>query len=503
MSPKLACKSLLGLFFAAFVLSAVLPAATPASAQSDRECPARCIHQLQQVFDECVGNGGDPLACARRAQEALAKCLKECQPPAATPKPSAPGCQDKCREKSNAALKECLEHGGSQADCEVQAKNVFTDCMKGCTPAATKQPSCRGSCEQKRVEAIKACMANGGTEEQCKKDAEPAYQECLKACPTEVPKATPLTCEGKCSQRSQEVYKKCINDGGTEAECQARAKAELESCLQNQCKPKATPVPSCGSLCEREAEAHYKDCINLGGTPETCKAAMEAELKECRAKCPTATPKPTELSCTGRCEKKANEVYEKCIKDAGSEEDCRARQKAAYAECVKGCEPKASPTPTCRGLCEQAAKKVYDDCRAAGGGEDECDNQRRAAFEACAAKCPTATPKPTEKPSCQDDCLGKARAAYTTCRTTTDKSVEDCWALAVSALRDCMKACFANTEVSCTGLCAKLREPVVKLCKSIDGVDSCEDRAAKVVADCAKDCPVPTPKPGVLAPQLR
>ena len=610
MSPRYPFKWLAALFLAATVMSAAMPNAVPARAQqgpADRECPVRCVRQFNQVFEECIAAGRDTLECAKIAQEALTKCLRECQPKP-TPKPGANGCEDKCREKSNGVLKECLAAGGSQADCDAKARTAFTACMKECTPA-TRQPSCRGACEQKRAEAVKACVAAGGTEEQCKKDAEAGYQECLKACPTEVPKPTALTCEGKCGLRSQEIFKKCINDGGTEADCQAKAKAALEECVKNECKPDATRVPSCASLCEREAEAHYKECLNAGGGADSCRAKMEVELKECRAKCPTATPKPTELSCTARCEVRAKEAFEKCIKDGGSEADCKAKQQATYAECAQGCDkpratetpsckgrceqeanahfeqclanggteadckakraeelaacvakcptvqpkptdkprpteltcaarcglkatevyekcikdgggeddcrakekatlaecvqgcdkPRATATPTCRGLCELQAKEVYLRCREAGGGEDECDNKRRAALEECSAKCPTATPKPTDRPNCQDDCHAKSRTVYTTCRTSSDRSVEDCWALAANALRDCMRTCLLpGVEASCTAACAKLREPALRLCKSIDGVDSCEDRAAKVVADCVAACPTPAPRPYVI-----
>ncbi|HQZ72001.1 MAG TPA: hypothetical protein PK826_11835, partial [Anaerolineae bacterium] len=329
------------------------------------DCPVLCKQRYETALSACLAAGGEE--CEAQARKVYEKCMEGCarlqpgQPADPGPMPVPPECEVACKMVADVVLKQCQNAGG--ADCEKHAREAFLSCTKLCSrpfsPATPKPVSCEGACRQKANDVLKACKDAGGSGDDCAAKAKAVFEECLTTCPK--PTAKPPSCEEKCRAHAEEQRKLCLASGVSPDDCAAKAKALFEACVTAECKRPDTKPVQCEDGCRRRAEETNKTCLQAGGTAEDCAKQAAAVLERCLASCPKPEPKPQ--TCEGACKERAQAVLKACKEAGGSAEDCEKRYKAAFEECMTANCPRPTPKPeTCEGACKERAQAVLKAC---------------------------------------------------------------------------------------------------------------------------------------------
>ncbi len=463
------------------------------------DCPVLCKQRYETALSACLAAGGEE--CEAQARKVYEKCMEGCarlqpgQPADPGPMPVPPECEVACKMVADVVLKQCQNAGG--ADCEKHAREAFLSCTKLCSrpfsPATPKPVSCEGACRQKANDVLKACKDQGGSGDDCAAKAKAVFEECLTTCPK--PTAKPPSCEEKCRAHAEEQRKLCLASGVSPDDCAAKAKALFEACVTAECKRPDTKPVQCEDGCRRRAEETNKTCLQAGGTAEDCAKQAAAVLERCLASCPKPEPKPQ--TCEGACKERAQAVLKACKEAGGGADECEKRYKASLEECLLTC-PKPTPKPeTCEGACKERAQAVLKACKEAGGGAEDCEKRYKAAFEECmTANCPRPTPKPE---TCEGACKERAQAVLKACKEAGG-GADECEQKYKAAFEECMTAnCPRPTPKpdNCEGACKERAQAVLKACKEAGGsAEDCEKRYKAAFEECiAATCPRPTPKP--------
>ncbi len=90
------------------------------------------------------------------------------------------------------------------------------------------------------------------------------------------PSLQPHGCAQACHEQAEQVFQKCIEQGGTPEECEAVAHDFLEQCIREHCEP-----PPCVRMCNELAAQVYHECIEGGGEREECEAAAQEARENC------------------------------------------------------------------------------------------------------------------------------------------------------------------------------------------------------------------------------
>ncbi|RMD96078.1 MAG: hypothetical protein D6812_17765, partial [Deltaproteobacteria bacterium] len=94
-----------------------------------------------------------------------------------------PTCEERCEAHANEVYEECIANGGSEDACRQRAATVLDQCLQeNCQP---QEPTCEERCHEEAVSAYEACIARGGSERRCRRYAGEIYDECVSACPRE------------------------------------------------------------------------------------------------------------------------------------------------------------------------------------------------------------------------------------------------------------------------------------------------------------------------------
>jgi hypothetical protein len=346
--------------------------------------------------------------------------------------------REACDKRAKEAYQACIDSGRTPEECAEKSQAVLLECLRTCginvPPTAT--PTCVQNCETRAKEVYKACVEQGGTPDECEIKYKEFLDECLRRCSNAVPipTATP-TCEGKCELRYKEFLQACLASGRDPAECEAKAKAELQACL-TLCRPSPEPTPTCQQNCERKAKAVLDACLAAGTDPALCQAKYQAALAECLPTCtpfsrptrtPTATATATDLplTCQQACERKAKAVLDECLASGLGEEECKAKAEAVLTECSATCPP------TCEQTCRDKAAAVREACLAAGGTPEDCEKQALATLQECLQGCSTVGNL------CLARCQALGERVFAEC-TATGASAEACREKQKQAVADCV-----------------------------------------------------------------
>ena len=290
--------------------------------------------------------------------------------------------------------------------------------------------------------------------------------------------------------------------------CEKESNAAREACLR-EC-PRATAVPSCEDKCRQRAEAVFKACIDAGRSEEAChKESADAKLaclKECPRPDATATPKPIERSCTERCAAHAEEIYKTCIAAGRGADACQNESRQAKEACLKDCPRDATKTPgppdrTCEQRCAAAAEEGYKACIAAGRGPDVCEAEAKVAREKCVGACPK--PEPTRIGNCEEKCKKRFDEVYNAC-IASGRGPDDCEAEAHKAKEACLLACprpegtKTPQSLSCEGRCKEhaaaelttVKDPVCGMSVTLGAGKPSLEHDGEMVHFCSQKCHV-------------
>jgi len=113
------------------------------------------------------------------------------------------------------------------------------------------------------------CIDMGGGEEECEARAREALSMCVEMHCDEPP-----TCEVRCAQHARDLLKECLASSPTAdpTMCEQMAREALETCLVNECD---FPV-NCENRCVNASVRLFHECREMGGTKAGC------ALRSCR-----------------------------------------------------------------------------------------------------------------------------------------------------------------------------------------------------------------------------
>jgi hypothetical protein len=95
-------------------------------------------------------------------------------------------CDEECGELWREAYGDCIEAGGSEADCETRADRAFEDCVEECDDDEDwddDDDECDEECgEETWIEAYDDCIEAGGSDADCETRADRALEDCIDEC---------------------------------------------------------------------------------------------------------------------------------------------------------------------------------------------------------------------------------------------------------------------------------------------------------------------------------
>lgn len=134
--------------------------------------------------------------------------------------------------------------------------------------------------------------------------------------------------------------------------------------------------PTCQEECQLRAHQAFEQCIREGGSEAECKSLAEEILLDCLLQC-----EPN--SCEEECKIRAIHAYDECVESGGSEEECQLVAQQVFRECSEQCVP----PPTCEEECKISAFKLLEDCIAAGEPEEQCIALAEQHYLECITTC--------------------------------------------------------------------------------------------------------------------
>ncbi len=179
-------------------------------------------------------------------------------------------CERLCHEEGGRILRECMEAGGTEEDCEAQVRAFIEECLReNCPPPP---PNCERRCQAEGRRILRECIAAGGTEEDCAAEARAFVEGCVREnCPPRPP-----NCERRCHGEGGHIFRECMDAGGTEEDCGAEARAFVEACIRDNCEAPPHLTEACCFADARCKELAPDACTAGGGQPQgpesTCRA---------------------------------------------------------------------------------------------------------------------------------------------------------------------------------------------------------------------------------------
>jgi hypothetical protein len=297
------------------------------------------------------------------------------------------------------------------------------------------------------------------------------------------------SCAAQCGMDAEQSYRQCVDDGGSETDCKAAARATFQACIESSCDDGAPQ--DCQGKCE-DVAAHVEDeCLEKCGDgedcAETCAQAKSIALDRC-AKELCGEPDPgcggddARKCCIDECRDLKHGVFAACIATEGDGEDakklCSERADDAFRRCKQEhCD--LEPEAPCEERCARTAGKAFESCLADGTSEEVCLELKVAMKEQCLAK-RCADPEPT----CKERCQGSADGAFVAC--VADGGIEEaCKALAAGIRDECVAAHCDEPDAACTDRCIDAVIPIVEACVEA-GFDQafCNGQGEEAVRHC-------------------
>lgn len=376
---------------------AVLLAVRPVAASEDgehgqRSCAEECGAQSYSALRACVEKGGDEAECMVTAQALFTSCLGNCKD---EPESS---CEDRCHRRGDEANEECLEeHGKDEADrCESLSTDVTERCLE--EECHAPAPGCEDHCQDGAEEAFRACLSADGDGDACAQSGEQFRTACMEQdCPDEGEGGDGESCPARCEAGAAAKVEACVAGGEDPERCAARGAEAVRHCVDEHCDDDEAPDATCEERCEDYAQAEFRRCVDAGGTEADCRAATDETFAGCvRLHC------DVEEGCAAKCARKASRVGRRCERRGGDAATCADAASAAQQACEEDrCAP---PPPTCcAASCEAQGAAVEASCLESGMDAAQCDAVRQGAVEECMTTC-GAAPDPT----CSEECEASA-----------------------------------------------------------------------------------------------
>ena len=369
----------------------LLLGALPASA-CEESCEQRCGRDAHAVLEECLAQGGDEATCNEAAADALHACFTErCS---GGDDANGDDCRARCEARWLGAKHECLEAERPHDVCVMLADDVKRACLEEeCTGPG---PSCEETCQAAAEAGLRDCLENGGEEDECTAGAEAAQTECVAERCTDTPAAD---CVVRCVASAAENEAACVAEGEAPARCAARAAEAARLCIEDHCDGAPPQPQACESRCEDHAADDSRRCIADGGTEADCTAAADEGFAVCVA----VHCSDDDSACDARCARKGTKVARRCARRGGDELTCADLAAEVEAACeVSHCVP---PAPeTCAAGCEAAGARSEALCTANEHPVEECTALGAGVREACLAVC-GAAPEPTCEEQCEDQAV--------------------------------------------------------------------------------------------------
>ncbi|CAG5112783.1 Oidioi.mRNA.OKI2018_I69.chr2.g6959.t1.cds [Oikopleura dioica] len=249
---------------------------------------------------------------------------------------------------------------------------------------------CENKCYTYSQESFKKCVNEGGSEEKCKYLMKEQYNSCVEKSCKDSPKAVRMAekmakkfarglargtaCENKCYSYSQESYKKCINDGGSEDKCDAPKAVVFES-----------KNDRCDAYCTDYAQQAMRRCMAVeGATEERCANYARGEYASCSERCNAQVS--VFGPCEDRCDAAKDDHLKRCetLETEEEQERCRRHAGQNHRECLSNCSG-GGPEPDCKTRCEQRHHEEMRKCQTLEDAQEQerCAHQAQQNFHKC------------------------------------------------------------------------------------------------------------------------
>ena len=177
---------------------------------------------------------------------------------AAVGRPIAKACLDEAED----VFHQCIANGGTPDACSAAANDRYDACVQvNCVPTPT---DCEEHCWDDAEDVYYDCLASGGTPQGCAAAANDNYNACVAAlC---VP--TPTDCEDACLDQSEDAYYDCLGTTppGTPADCAPRRTHNTTHAWRPAAHSPRRTRRAAGTSAPDEAEDVFYACSDAGGT---------------------------------------------------------------------------------------------------------------------------------------------------------------------------------------------------------------------------------------------
>ena len=166
--------------------------------------------------------------------------------------------------------------------------------------------------------------------------------------------------------------------------------------------------PACGAHCRHMGRDVYETCVADGGSEEECHETAKEAANLCRSENQCGPPPPPPPpSCLDLCRHVGRHGFRNCLAAGGDEEQCAEQTWQFVTDCVvTQCN---APPPPCGEFCHNAGRRVFRGCMEDSGAEEECRDVARAVVEQCLiGRC-------GESPDCEERCGNAADREFQRC----------------------------------------------------------------------------------------
>jgi len=312
------------------------------------------------------------------------------------------------------------------ACCAVACSFTFAYADDHHSAPGKSDENCQARCAHAAQDQVQKCLANGGSHSDCEARGNNFKKQCQAACTTH------QNCQDQCHAAARDAYQQCIAAGGTENDCKPGAQQTFKSCMQQNCQN----GNSCESRCVNQAAAGYATCTQGGGSADDCRRQAAVAVVGCvNEHCDV----PEE--CQPRCAADSRAVGDLCAKLGGTSDQCAPIIQEFMAACLRD----RCPVPPCEDACRSRAQQELATCLANGGSQDDCSQHARDFYGQCVNQnCPP--------PNCDERCNEVADHAKENClehggsedacNQTADQAKQSC-------LDNCPKPCGGADDVPC------------------------------------------------------
>lgn len=216
-----------------------------------KEVFIECREESIDLFDACVAGGGEEKECKKEAVKAFRECIDQAKADGKLPEKECPGgkcpgagkgkgkgskgkgkhLDPECKEQAKAVFTQCVDDGGEEKDCRVQAKDEYIECMEAKDPEFKEKSEAMKECKGQAKAHVESCLDDGNDEKTCRDEGRLVFRNCMK---DNAPESELDPEKIACHKEALQEFDACLDAGGEKRECRKLRMKTFRECIKGE-----------------------------------------------------------------------------------------------------------------------------------------------------------------------------------------------------------------------------------------------------------------------------